>query len=135
MKAGDIAGTVDKTNGYRRIAIDGKRYAAHRLAWLYMTGVLPEELIDHENRQRDDNRWANLRPADNSKNAVNSRQRHNASGARGVDYFEDRGLYRARIVKDRKLRSLGYFSSIEAASRAYEEARAKLFGEYCPTAA
>lgn len=134
MRAGSVAGTVDKANGYRRIAIDGTRYAAHRLAWLYVTGSWPADLIDHQNRCRDDNRFINLRPADNSTNAVNSRERLNATGVRGVDYFADRGLYRARIVKGRRQISLGYFSTAEAASAAYENARLRMFGLYSPAA-
>lgn len=49
------------SDGYRRIEIDGRRYLASRLAWLYMKGRMPENFVDHINRIRDDNRWANLR--------------------------------------------------------------------------
>jgi hypothetical protein len=37
---GSKAGCVDH-KGYRQIRVDGKRYAAHRLAFLYQTGVWP----------------------------------------------------------------------------------------------
>lgn len=43
--------------------------SVHRLAWLYMTGEYGPTQIDHENKHRDDNRWANLR-------ASNSRDNH-----------------------------------------------------------
>lgn len=52
--------------GYVSIQVAGKRYYAHRLAWFYMTGVWPENEIDHKNRVRDDNRWENLREATRS---------------------------------------------------------------------
>lgn len=48
-------------SGYIRIGIDSKEYRAHRLAFLYMEGYIPENDVDHINRVRDDNRWKNLR--------------------------------------------------------------------------
>jgi hypothetical protein len=58
--AGDMAGSVHST-GYVRIGIDGGKYTAHCLAWLYVHGVWPSDQIDHINRNRSDNRIANLR--------------------------------------------------------------------------
>ena len=59
-RAGDMAGTVHRT-GYVRISIDGGKYTAHHLAWLYVHGVWPSDQIEHINRKRSDNRIANLR--------------------------------------------------------------------------
>lgn len=56
---GDIAGCSD-ANGYITIGVEGKKYSAHRLAYLYMEGVLPDNYVRHINRFRDDNRWCNL---------------------------------------------------------------------------
>lgn len=53
------AGTINKTTGYVYIRIDGYTHAAHNLAWFYVTKEWPIE-IDHDNRIRHDNRWANL---------------------------------------------------------------------------
>ncbi|PNE10603.1 MAG: HNH endonuclease [Beijerinckiaceae bacterium] len=68
---GDIAGKVTK-KGYREISVGGSRHKAHRLAWLYMTGEWPKDQIDHVNLNKGDNRWCNLREADNSKNRANT---------------------------------------------------------------
>jgi hypothetical protein len=54
------AGTV-RGSKYRVICIDGKRYPATHIAWLYMTGEFPSLLIDHRNRDKFDDRWVNLR--------------------------------------------------------------------------
>lgn len=67
-RAGQIAGSLN-TTGYRRIRIDGVRYPAHRLVWLYHHGNHPEDQLDHINRNRDDNRIINLRECNNSQNS------------------------------------------------------------------
>ena len=55
-----MAGSVHST-GYVRIGVDGGKYTAHCLAWLYTHGVWPSDQIDHINGNRSDNRIANLR--------------------------------------------------------------------------
>lgn len=64
---GVICGTIDG-HGYISIMLDRKYYAGHVLAWFYVTGKWPEMGIDHENRIRHDNTWANLRLATKSEN-------------------------------------------------------------------
>jgi len=59
-RAGDMAGTVHST-GYVRISIDGGKYTAHHLAWLYVHGLWPSDQIEHINRKRSDNRLVNLK--------------------------------------------------------------------------
>ena len=59
-RSGDVAGSVHST-GYVRIGIDGWKYTAHHLAWLYVHGVWPSDQIEHISRKRSDNRIANLR--------------------------------------------------------------------------
>jgi hypothetical protein len=60
-QVGERVGTLHKTKGYRYLAIQGKTYREQRVVFLYMTGKWPEHQVDHINRIKDDNRWANLR--------------------------------------------------------------------------
>jgi len=83
-KVGDIAGTKHRT-GYIHIRVDGKKYSAHRLVWLYKYGVFPSRDIDHINHVRDDNRLSNLREVSKQENMQNSsKYSTNTSGVVGV---------------------------------------------------
>lgn len=69
-KAGDIAGSPWK-DGYLRIKVLRRGYAAHRLAWLFAHGHWPQLQIDHINGIRTDNRIHNLRDVDGVVNQSN----------------------------------------------------------------
>ena len=126
---GSLAGSTNK-NGYTYIAIDGKKYLAHRLAWLYTHNELPPE-IDHQNLNRSDNRIANLRRADKRLNSRNrTKQKNNTSGFKGVSWSKSVQKWHASIKLDGVPQHLGYFSLKEDAARAYEAAAMKLHGEF-----
>lgn len=82
LRPGDRAGSI-QTKGYLYIKIDGRSYIAARLAFLYMTGELPKDEVDHINRVQSDDRWENLRQATRSQNNLN-RDYTGASGQKGV---------------------------------------------------
>jgi hypothetical protein len=131
VQVGDIAGSLNKTTGYRLIHIDGRNYKAHQLAWLYMTGAWCRPMIDHRDMNRANNRWSNLRRATPSTNAANrGRPRTNASGFKGVHFRRATGKWRAQISKDGRARYLGQFSTPQAAHAAYVAAARDLFGEF-----
>ncbi len=84
-RIGDRAGSFNLSLGYRVIGIDGERHYEHRLAWLYMTGEWPSEDLDHENCDKSDNRFSNLREATDSQNLANvANWAHNTSGLKGA---------------------------------------------------
>ena len=111
--------------GYVRIALPNKQYLAHRLAWLYVHGVMPE-CIDHINRVRTDNRICNLKVATLSDNARNrSIPSNNTSSYPGVS-IKPNGKWIARIVNNLGQRvSLGTFIMIEDAIEARKRAEKK----------
>lgn len=83
--------------GYLTLTIDGKSYLCHRLAWFYMTGRWPDE-IEHENRNRTDNRWDNLFEITRRGNNLNATpRRDNTSGVPGVHFHKQSGKWRARV--------------------------------------
>ena len=120
-KAGSVAG--NKTNqGYIRISVKRKRYLAHRLAYLYMTGHFPENFIDHINHIRHDNRWTNLRDATNSQNHANRvKQKNNKSGYKGVCWNKIAKKWRAKIEYMYKDIHIGYYTTPQEAAEAYKK--------------
>lgn len=125
-KAGSAAGT-DNGNGYVRIIIDGQKYYAHRLAWLYMTGRMPDAQIDHVNMIRNDNRFLNLREASNGQNSAN-RPSRTSCGLKGVQ--KHGRAWRAQLWKDGGNFHIGPFSTKEEAHAAYVAAHREVHGEY-----
>lgn len=124
VKAGSIAGRTDR-DGYRDIGIDGRKYRCCRLAFLYMTGKWPKNLVDHKNLNKADDSWLNLREATASENEANKTCRGSIP-FKGVDYINNK--YRARIGKNRLY--LGYFDTAEEAHSAYVAAANKTFGKF-----
>lgn len=106
-------------NGYVLIGIDGRRYYAHRLAFIYMTGECPT-LVDHIDQDRGNNAWGNIREADKSINAYNAKLRvTNASGSTGVSWHDGGQKWQAHCGS----RYLGLFDTVENASTAYIAAK------------
>jgi len=100
------AGWIDKTSGYRRIGIEGKNHAEHRLVFLYMEGEMPEE-VDHANRIKDDNRWENLEASNRIHNNANRKDNNSFIG---VQWHKPSGKWRAvSHRKGNKETSLGSY--------------------------
>lgn len=124
VKVGDVAGSKSVKTGHYFIWVEGKRYGAHRLAWLYMTGTWPKKNIDHINGDGSDNRWCNLRDVAQSVNLQNIRSanKRNTSGLLGAHDHGD-GKYTSQIQVDGKRRYLGIFSTAAEAHKAYVTAK------------
>lgn len=123
-KAGSEAGRKN-TQGYRHIHIDGHDYLSHRLAFLYMTGSFPGDEVDHINRVRNDNRWANLRHATRLTNNTNKGvYRNNASGVPGVSWKAKYKRWNVMFWADGKEFYVGSFQDKQSAIKARAEALA-----------
>lgn len=136
VKAGDVAGGVSSAphTSYVFIGVDGKRFAAHRLAFIYMIGVAPD-IVDHIDGNGLNNSWENLRAATKSQNAANSKTPvDNKVGVKGV-MRDKHGKKWVAQIKPSGHRSthLGTFDTIEEASAAYERAARMHFGEFART--
>jgi hypothetical protein len=124
------AGTKD-ASGYNVIGVDGVRYRANRLAWLYMTGEHPDENVDHIDGATWNDRFANLRSCSHSDNQKNmKRHRDNGSGFKGV-YTATKGrTWFSQIFSDGKFHYLGSFATKDEAASAYDAAARSLHGEF-----
>lgn len=124
VKVGTVAGSPDKY-GYIVIGLKRKKYKAHRLAFLYMTGEVPAQ-CDHINHEKTDNRWINLRHATSSINQKNKSMRHdNKSGFTGVIWNKASKKWLAQIAVDGRYIYLGLFAEIEDAIAARKQANIK----------
>lgn len=113
------AGSI-QSMGYRTIWLNGGAHKAHRLAWLYMTGNLPDLYIDHINGEKDDNRWCNLREATHAQNMWNTRKlTTNRSGLQGVSWHMRVAKWCAQVSFNGKKIHIGYFDCPAAAHLAY----------------
>lgn len=137
---GKVAGTVRQKCNYLSIGIRPSAmaqksiyYYAHRLIWKMMTGEDPSDQIDHRDGDRLNNRWLNLRDANNGKNLANSKLREdNTSGFKGV-VFRKRNKFSpwcANITVNKTLHYLGSYATQEAAGAARDAAAKRLHGEF-----
>ena len=104
-------------DGYIEMTLAGRRCKAHRMAWLYMTGELPNGEIDHINRVKDDNRFCNLRDVGRMENELNKGiQSNNTSGYKGVSHHKQSGKWEAYVCSHGKKKTLGLYASPEIAA-------------------
>lgn len=125
---GKVAGHKNK-RGYIKIGINGKYYAAHRLAFLYMRGYMPD-YVDHKDTIPDNNAWDNLREATNSENVANKGvYSTNTSGYKNVSWAKTKCKWYVKVVKDGKAHG-GYYETLEKAVFTANTLRLKLFGQF-----
>lgn len=133
---GDEAGYINangKSHGYRMIPLQGRYWAAHRLAYVFMTGTFPIGEVDHKDTDRSNNVWTNLRIASPNDNRRNRKMLpNNTSGFRGVQTNAQSKTkpWKAIIRENYKHIYLGAFATAEEAARAYDAKARELHGEY-----
>lgn len=112
--------------GYWTIHVEGRKYRAARLAWLYMTGTWPAGVVDHRDGDKTNNRFGNLRDVTVAVNTQNQRRAPvtNKLGLLGVTKHQ--GRYRAVIQAGGKSKHIGAFDTPEGAHEAYVAAKRQL---------
>ena len=126
-KVGSLAATKPGSAGYARIGINGARYLAHRLAWLYVHGFWPIEDVDHINRNRMDNCISNLRLASRSQNLQNTVLRSaTTSGHKGVYWNRRARKWQAHIKANGAYHYLGVHKNLMDAVAVREAAEIQL---------
>lgn len=130
VRAGVRAG-MKAANGYWRIRIDGTYYPSQRLAWFYVTGTWPTGVIDHIDRDTDNNAFANLRDATVAQNQHNrAEQINNTSGRKGVSFVKKTGRWRVDIKCHGVSNYLGSYATIDEASAIYDAAAIDRHGKF-----
>ncbi|MBV4365919.1 HNH endonuclease [Erwinia phyllosphaerae] len=132
IKSGTTAGSKEK-NGYIVIAIEGKYYKAHRLAYFYVNKKWPKNNIDHINRVRDDNRISNLRDATFDENRMNnSIYSNNTSGFPGVSWHKGKGKWVVKTSEAGKEKTNGAFENLIDAVACRIRSEIINYGEFSP---
>lgn len=102
----------------------GKSYYISRIAWVLMTKKDPGQmLIEHKNRNPQDNRWENLRLANETQNNYNKI-------FVGYTKRKDNGLYRVRVTVNRERITIGNFKTEKEAKKAAKNARNLFYKEF-----
>lgn len=98
--AGDVAGSLHRTNGYVVVRYLGRDYGAHRIIWEMHNGAIPDgRYIDHIDRNKSNNRLENLRLVTHKQNMQNKgKQRRNRSGYNGVSWDANSQSWRGQYV-------------------------------------
>jgi hypothetical protein len=123
-------GVITKS-GYRKIKIGYKPHFAHRLAWLYVYGKLPELNIDHINGIKADNRIVNLRECNQQMNSINrDKGKNNKTGFKGVWYSKRSGKYYTKCTINKIKHYLGCYDTAEEAHAVYDKFSKENSGQY-----
>lgn len=129
-RIGAVAGNFGR-QGYWEIRLLNRLFKAHQLAFLYMTGSLPEPPTtpDHINGVRHDNRWSNLRLANHFEQAWNSTiHKHNQSGLKGAWPCKTTGRWISMLQDDGRRIWLGRFDTAQQAHEAWIKKATELRG-------
>ena len=107
--------------------LDGSNIRQHRL----ILNPNVDEIIDHKNQNRLDNRKNNLRIANKQTNGINRPcNTNNKLGVKGVNLQSDGKKYMAKIMVNGKTIYLGSYNTIEEASKVRMAKEKELFGEF-----
>lgn len=128
---------LDK-DGYLRTNIykEGKSVTVriHRLvAEAFIENPDNKRLVDHIDRNLNNNNVTNLRWANHSENSMNGKvSTRNASGYKCISYITSRNKYQLVMVIDGKNKFIGYFNTPEEALAKWNEMAPECYKEFQP---
>ncbi len=115
IRAGCKAGYLNSC-GHLRLKLYGKQFYIHRIIWLMNYGYLPENFIDHIDKDKTNNKLNNLREVSFQCNLRNKgNQNNNTSGVKGVTWHERDKRWRVAIGLNNKKYKLGSFKDFDEA--------------------
>jgi len=118
---------VQGNKAYAVTSKAGKIIRMHRL-------LVQGRCIDHVDGDGLNNQRKNIRSATWQQNLANSiPRRSNKSGRKGVHWDRKNNKWRASIGVNHKCLQLGRFSDLESASKAYDYAALRYFGDFAKT--
>lgn len=127
ISAGKIAGALS-SNGYINIGINNKLYLNHRIIFLYHHGYMPK-LIDHIDRNKQNNNIENLREVTRAENRVNAKlQKNNISGCRNVNWSKKERKWVVQMAVNKKKLRFGTYYDLEVAKFIAETMQYKYYG-------
>lgn len=121
----------ESSQGYIETSIKSKRYFLHRvlLFGLKRNADLKNNVVDHINMDKRDNRRENLRIVTNSINQYNRKPRKdNTSGVTGISYLKRDNLYRAQF----KSKRINDFKTLDEAIKARKKAEEEFYNDLQP---
>ena len=116
--------------GYKRVEVNGKSYAVHRLVYVMFNNSLPEQL-DHIDCNKLNNRIENLRPASSAENSSNRNLRSdNQYGTKNIYFDKTNGKWIVQVRKHGKSYFFGRYKDKDHAAKVAKTARNLLHGEF-----
>lgn len=128
---------LDK-HGYLRTNIPGvngtKTVLIHRLVALtFIPNPENKPIVDHIDRNKQNNNVSNLRWATYSENSMNSKiNTRNTSGFKCISYVESRKKWQVIIDANKKRHFIGYYDTLEQAVAAWNESAPIYYKEFQP---
>ena len=116
-------------NGYGQLTIKRTGYYAHRAAWQFAKGPIPDGMsVDHTCHNPACVRIDHLRLVNHKQNQENRMtESRSSSGFRGVYWNKRRGDWEAKVCHERRSIHVGFFADLEDAKAAVIAKRLELF--------
>jgi hypothetical protein len=128
-KEGKEVGGIPDRHGYRTCQIEGEKYYVHRIVWKMAYGIDPP-ILNHRDLHKALNQLDNLRPTNKTLSSAASPRAPTYGRGVAHDPRNKKHPWLARISVQKRRITIGWFSTLQAARDAYDEAAIRHFGEF-----